>query len=1547
MKCKILLFSTWAFFVFMMGAVSPVSAQMVETFDSPTAPPDNWTIIYADPSPFVGGIYSNEMLHIEPENDGWGSQGPHDTTYSGSRVFRFSSITSSSGYDYRQYLISPPLNVTPGNDSVAFYYRQKYGFGDRFQVGYSTTTNDLSAFTFAPSVSTSSGDDQVWSLYYLNNLPPNTKYICIQYGRVNTSGYLLYIDGFYGPDAADLDAGLLAVNTPDYPGTSPVSVDFVNAGTTTLTSLKISYEINGAPQLPVLWSGVMEQDSVITDFVLDHHPFPLGTHTIKAWVSEPNGGIDQNSTNDTIEKTFLTFQDATAYAGGDGQICAGEQFAISGATATSYESLSWSTSGSGVFINGNTLNPTYVPSSADTTSGSVVLTLIAHAYPGYDNDTSTANLIIHATPAVDFTGLQAAYCPNDPDQTLAPSPSGGIFSGPGISGNTFSPSTVAENTTHTITYNYQDGYGCTNSRSKSTTIYPSTAVSFSNLASQYCENDPVELLAPSPSAGGQFFVNGVATGNYLFDPSLHGVGNHVVEFVYQDANGCTFVEIQNTTVTALPVVTIDNLDGGYCAGDPAVTLQGSPAGGTFTINGSSAIELDPGALPVGSHNVKYSYTDPTSGCSDTVSTTVEIWAVPNAGYSGLSGSYCEDEPAVTLAGSPAGGTFSGPGVSSAGTFTPSLGNAGSNNTITYTYTDANGCSDSQSQTTMVYQLPAVTNTTATTQACEGGAPVTLTGSPSGGTFSGTEVTGNQFDPIAAGPGVYPVTYSYTDGNGCSNDDTKDIEVHTLPSVSFSGLQTAYCENEPNEVLTPSPVGGTFSITGGNGIVSGDEFSPGAAGPGSHVVTYTYTDANGCTNHTDQTVTVHPIPIVAISGLQGEYCNENLEDTLTGLPSGGSFSGLGMTGNVFNPGNVPGGNNINITYTYTDANGCQGAITQSTLVRALPNASFSGLSSTYCENDMAASLSPVTLGGSFSGPGIVPGTSLFDPPQAGAGSHTVSYTVTDSHGCTNTQAESTTVNTIPQVSFSGLGQNYCPGDPAVTLSGSPSGGMFTGAGIVGNEFYPVMAGTGSHTVTYAYTDMNGCSNDTSASVTVHALPAASFSGLAPDYCAGDTPDTLTPGAPGGFFTGVGIKGNVFDPAIAGAGTHQVTYWQFNAFGCYDTEVKSVVVHPQPVISMTGLASGYCEDVGQVSVNVTPSGGILSGPGVTGTSFSPYAAGAGSHIIHYEYTNAFGCTAFRNKTVNVDSVPQANISGLKAQYCSNEPADTLTGTPVSSFGGFLGKGMSGNVFQPNKAQPGMHEIIYYVSTPTGCFNADTQHVEVKPTPKVYLGEDTAVCHGSLVILADKNQSAQSYIWSTGDQSSSINVIVTKNRHITLTGTLNGCTDTHSIFIESVSPYVDLGPDTAVNAGKILTLDAGPGFSSYLWSTGAKNRYITLDSTGYGLDTFQISVAVFDELGCIGMDGIRVVFEPEAGIEDHSVSGFAIYPNPGNGLFHMEGRFTREDVIRIYDTKGRLVKRMNPSEPSGHIKLDLTGHSPGMYHMVISNNQSVISRKLMITR
>lgn len=82
---------------------------------------------------------------------------------------------------------------------------------------------------------------------------------------------------------------------------------------------------------------------------------------------------------------------------------------------------------------------------------------------------------------------------------------------------------------------------------------------------------------------------------------------------------------------------------------------------------------------------------------------------------------------------------------------------------------------------------AITNDTSATTLCITGSPVPLTATPQGGTWSGTGVTGNFFDPALAGAGVHEVTYTVTDSSGCQSSDKIEFTVNTCTGVFQSAL----------------------------------------------------------------------------------------------------------------------------------------------------------------------------------------------------------------------------------------------------------------------------------------------------------------------------------------------------------------------------------------------------------------------------------------------------------------------------------------------------------------------------------------------------------------------------------------------------------------------------------------------------------------------------------------------------------------------------------------------------------------------------------------
>lgn len=103
--------------------------------------------------------------------------------------------------------------------------------------------------------------------------------------------------------------------------------------------------------------------------------------------------------------------------------------------------------------------------------------------------------------------------------------------------------------------------------------------------------------------------------------------------------------------------------------------------------------------------------------------------------------------------------------------------------------------------------------------------------------------------------------------------------------------------------------------------------------------------------------------------------------------------------------------------------------------------------------------------------------------------TYTVIVTDVNNVTATSTVSVSIYTLAAVSFSGLPSSYCRNGGNLTLVGSPSGGTFSGSGITGTSLNPLVAGTGTHTVSYTYTDTHGCVQTTSTkSVTITAIPA---------------------------------------------------------------------------------------------------------------------------------------------------------------------------------------------------------------------------------------------------------------------------------------------------------------------------------------------------------------------------------------------------------------------------------------------------------------------------
>ena len=397
--------------------------------------------------------------------------------------------------------------------------------------------------------------------------------------------------------------------------------------------------------------------------------------------------------------------------------------------------------------------------------------------------------------------------------------------------------------------------------------------------------------------------------------------------------------------------------------------------------------LGPPSLPNGTAGVVYNQSLSQTGALGAPTFTVAAGSLP---------------PGVTLS---SGGALTGT-PNSTGTFN-----------FTVTVNDASGCTGSSAYSITV-NCPTNGATLATLPSlCTNGSLYTLIeGTPTGGIYSGTGVSAGSFDPSV---GSQTVTYTLTDTYGCLQKDSALVMVNPPPVVQLTAFDAA-CSNIGLIVLTGGdPTGGIYSGTG----ISGGSFDPLS---GTQTITYTYTDANGCTSSDSQTLTVNTAPTATLDAFADLCSNASAYTLIGGLPAGGVYSGTGVSLGSFNPS----AGTQTITYTYTDANNCSGIDSKTITVNTAPTVTLAAFA------DVCIDAAPFTLtggtpaGGTYSGTGVTAG--VFNPA---VGTQTITYTYTDANTCTNAASKAQTV--LP---CAGIAENSFASD--VSCYPNPNNGKFT-------------------------------------------------------------------------------------------------------------------------------------------------------------------------------------------------------------------------------------------------------------------------------------------------------------------------------------------------------------------------------------------------------------------------------------------------------------------------------------------------------------------------
>lgn len=383
-------------------------------------------------------------------------------------------------------------------------------------------------------------------------------------------------------------------------------------------------------------------------------------------------------------------------------------------------------------------------------------------------------------------------------------------------------------------------------------------------------------------------------------------------------------------------------------------------------------------------------------------------------------------------------------------------------------------------------------------------------------------------------------------------------------------------------------------------------------------------------------------LVANAGTNVSICpgtSTTIGGTATGGAGGYSYSwspaGSLSASNVASPVATPAGST---TYTVmvTDVNGCtaSGMVTVSLYPAA--NVAATTANSTICNGDTATLLATGTSTYNWQ-PGNV---NAFQYDVAPSVSTTYTVVGTDANGCTDTAWVSVTVNPTPTATIVNGHDTICS-NVCDTLMATVNGGTGPYA-FAWNDNSTAMTSivcpSSSQCSIVMVQDANGCMATDTFCINVLQAPTIATTGQ-PAICAGDS--TLL-SATGSNIASIdwmpttslsAATGSQVDAFPSATTTYTVTATASN--GCTAWTTQQLTVNPLPTVTYTSSVDTVCSaDAAFTLTGGAPAGGTYSGPGVTGSSFSPVGAGNGSQTITYVYTDNNNCSSSATHVIVVD-------------------------------------------------------------------------------------------------------------------------------------------------------------------------------------------------------------------------------------------------------------------------------------------------------------------------
>lgn len=1159
-------------------------------------------------------------------------------------------------------------------------------------------------------------------------------------------------------------------------------------------------------------------------------------------------------------------------------------------------------------------------------------------------------------PSIDTSGL-TSFCPGL-SITLASKLTGKYSWNTGDT-----TKTISADTTKNYTLTYTDTNGCKATVSKQVTLYPKPVAAFTpNSTAQCFGNNFTYTNGSTISSGAKSYVwtfgEGSADTSTSPSRSYTVAGTYVVKLIATSNRGCKDSTQKNITVYPKPKTGFTVNAVAQCVNGNSYTLTDTSkiSSGTFSSlwsfgDGTQATTLNPQKIYTSpsTYTVKLVSVS-TNGCKDSTTKQVTVFPKPTVGFTVNNTGQCVNTNTFV---------FTDTSKISSGTLTRvwSIGDTTRVKNFTYTtsgtysltlrVTSNNGCIDSLTRQLTVHPKPTVGFTINIPSQCVNGNSFiyTDTSQISSGTMlrtwefgDGSTATNSPSSKTYSGPGTYSVKLLLTSNYGCKDSITKTVTVFPKPTVGYTINSAAQCVNGNTFAFNDTSkissglltrlwkFGNNTTDTALNAVKVYDTAS-------SYTVRLISISNNGCKDSTQRQVVVYPKPTVGFTQNLTAQCYTGnsfiLNDTskiTTGTITRVWKFGDGATSTTGNPTKTFGNSgSYQIKLIETSNFNCKDSVSKTFTVYPQTAIGFTINDSDQCYSGNSFGYTDTSniSSGSYTrqwylGNGTTATSSSVTKTYDSAKTYTIKLVTTTDHSCLDTIQKSIIVYPQPKTGFTQTNFAQCQKanvfvlkDTSIIASGILTrlwkfGDGTTSTSGTNNKSY---SSPGTYFVKLIETSGFGCKDSTTKTVTVYPQTNIGFTINNDSQCLkanrfvfSDT-STISSGTKSSLWK---FGNGYFDTATISSHTYKndsaynVTLITTSNYGCKDTMVKHVVVHPKTNIGFTINNDSQCLKANIFNYNntstiATGSNSFLwnLGDGSTSTSLSTnhtYSYNS-TFTVRLISTSNYQCKDTVDRTITVH--PQTAIGFIinndSQCYKGNTFAYTDTSRIASGTKGVFwdfGDGVSNtdSLTTHTYTTYGSFQTRLITTSNYNCKDTIGKQVIVHPQTAIgYVINNDSQClkanHFSYSNTSTIPSGTKTFLWNFGDNtysvdSSPVHTYVHDGIFTTalITTSNYGCKDTTEKHV-IVHPQTDIGfailNDSQCLKGNTFTFTdtstLSTGTKSYQWNFG--DGIADTDSVSNHTYTqsgnFNVTLITTSNFSCKDTIGKSVVIHPQTDI------------------------------------------------------------------------------------